>query len=179
MNKMIIAAAMAAVALPTVPAMAQTNSQTREYSRDLRQAERQYRRNLQRARTPAERRRVTREYRQRVRSAQRDYRQYRNYDYNRYEPGQSAYYADNYYRSGNYYQERRLGANDRIYRGQNNQYYCRRPDGTTGLIIGGIGGGVLGNIIAPGGSNTLGTIIGAVAGGVAGRAIDRNNVRCD
>lgn len=177
MKSIILAAAMTAVAIPAAPALAQANP-TREYNRDIRQAERQYQRDLQRARTPAERRRVERNYRKDVRSAQRDYRQYRNYDYNRLEPGQSAYYADNYYRSGNYYQERRLGAGDRVYRGRNNQYYCRRPDGTTGLIIGGIAGGVLGNIIAPGGSNTLGTILGAVAGGVGGRAIDRNNVRC-
>lgn len=176
MKSMILAAAMAAVALPAAPTMAQ--NPTREYNRDVRQAERQYQRDLRRARTPAERRRVERNYRQNVRSAQRDYRQFRNYDYNRLEPGQRAYYADNYYRGGNQYQERRLGANDRIYRGRNNQYYCRRSDGTTGLIVGGIAGGVLGNVIASGGSNTLGTIIGAIAGGVGGRAIDRNNVRC-
>lgn len=178
MKNLILATAMAAVVVPAAPALAQSNP-TREYNRDVRQAERQYQRDLRNARTPAERRRVERNYRKDVRSAQRDYRQYRNYDYNRVEPGQSGYNADRYYRSGNNYQDRRLGANDRIYRGQNNQYYCRRPDGTTGLIIGGIAGGVLGNIIAPGGSNTLGTIIGAVAGGVGGRAIDRNNVRCN
>jgi outer membrane lipoprotein SlyB len=37
---------------------------------------------------------------------------------------------------------------------------------------------VLGNIIAPGGSDMLGTILGAVAGGAVGRSIDRKNVRC-
>jgi outer membrane lipoprotein SlyB len=37
---------------------------------------------------------------------------------------------------------------------------------------------VLGNIIAPGNSDTLGTILGAIAGGAAGRAIDRKDVRC-
>ena len=178
MKNVILAAAMAAVAVPAAPALAQANP-TREYNRDIRQAERQYQRDLQRARTPAERRRVEREYRQSTRQAQRDYRQYQNYDYNRPEPGRSPYYADNYYRDGNNYQDRRLSENDRVYRGQNGQYYCRRPDGTTGLIVGGLAGGVLGNIIAPGGSNTLGTILGAVAGGVGGRAIDRNNVRCD
>ena len=72
----------------------------------------------------------------------------------------------------------RLGRNDRIYRGSDNRYYCRRDDGTAGLIIGGIGGGVLGNIIAPGGSKTLGTIIGAGAGALIGKAIDEGNVVC-
>ena len=49
---------------------------------------------------------------------------------------------------------------------------------TTGLIIGGISGGVLGHIIAPGGSKTLGTIIGAGAGALIGRAIDDGDVVC-
>lgn len=37
-----------------------------------------------------------------------------------------------------------------------------RNDGTTGLIVGGMAGGVLGSIIAPGGSKTVGAILGAV-----------------
>jgi uncharacterized protein YcfJ len=73
---------------------------------------------------------------------------------------------------------RRLGRNDVIYRGSDNRYYCRRDDGTTGLIVGGITGGVLGNIITPGGSKTLGTILGAGAGALVGRAIDDGNVVC-
>ena len=76
------------------------------------------------------------------------------------------------------YKARRLGRNDRIYRGSDNRYYCRRDDGTTGLIIGGISGAVLGHIIAPGGSKTLGTIVGAGAGALIGRAIDDGDVVC-
>ena len=76
------------------------------------------------------------------------------------------------------YRPRRLGRNDYVYRGSDNRYYCRRDDGTTGLIIGGIGGGVLGHIIAPGGSKTLGTIIGAGAGALLGRAIDDGDIVC-
>lgn len=74
---------------------------------------------------------------------------------------------------------RYLGANDQIYRDRNGNYYCKRSDGTTGAIVGALGGGVLGNIIAPGGSKTLGTILGAGGGLLAGRAIDRNNIRCE
>ena len=107
-----------------------------------------------------------------------DWRAYRNYDYNRPARGQTAYYADQYYRDGRYYQPRRLGANDRIYRGRDNRYYCRRSDGTTGLVIGAIGGGVLGGAIASGGSNTLGVLLGGLGGGLLGRSIDRNNVTC-
>ena len=108
----------------------------------------------------------------------RDWRTYRSYDYNRVDPRYGNYYADRYYRDGSNYQPRALADNDRVYRGQNGQFYCRRPDGTTGLIIGGLAGGALGNLIAPGGSKTLGTIIGAVGGGVAGRALDRNRTTC-
>lgn len=90
---------------------------------------------------------------------------------------EAAFYADRYYRSGDY-PVRALSSSDRIYRGQDGRYYCRRPDGTTGLIIGGIGGAVLGNLIAPGDSKTLGTIVGAGAGALIGRAIERGEVRC-
>ena len=97
----------------------------------------------------------------------------------RYDARSNYWDAARYYRRDNRrYGPRRLGRNDRIYRGSDNRYYCRRDDGTTGLIVGGIGGGVLGNIIAPGGSKTLGTIIGAGAGALIGRAIDDGDVVC-
>lgn len=89
---------------------------------------------------------------------------YRQYDWNRPDPSYGGYDAGRYYRDDRRYRERRLGRNDRIYRGQDGRYYCRRPDGTTGLIVGGIAGGILGNIIAPGDSRTLGTILGAAGG---------------
>ena len=108
----------------------------------------------------------------------RSVRQWRNYDYNRPDPQYGTYDPGRYYQDSPRYRERRLTNRDRIYRGQDGRYYCRRSDGSTGLIVGGIAGGVLGNIIAPGGSETLGTILGAIAGGAAGRSIDRNNIRC-
>lgn len=106
------------------------------------------------------------------------YSQYGNYDYDRPDPRHNGYYADDYYRNDRRYKERRLNDGDRVYRGRNGQYYCRRSDGSTGLIVGAIAGGVLGNIIASGRSETLGTILGAGAGALAGREIDRNDVRC-
>jgi hypothetical protein len=113
----------------------------------------------------------------------RDYRPHstwHQYDYNQPDPSYGGYYADRYYREDNTrYRERRLSRNDRIYRGQDGRFYCRRSDGTTGLIVGAIAGGVLGNVIAPGGSEELGTVLGAIAGGLAGQAIDRSDdVRC-
>ena len=56
------------------------------------------------------------------------------------------YYADNYYRDGPNYSERALSRRDRVYRGRDGRYYCRRSDGTTGLNVGGAAGGLLGNI---------------------------------
>ncbi|WP_323810498.1 glycine zipper 2TM domain-containing protein [Sphingobium baderi] len=74
---------------------------------------------------------------------------------------------------------RQLGDNDAIYRDRDGRYYCKRDDGTTGTIVGALAGGVLGNVIAPGGSKTLGTILGGAGGALAGRAIDRNDISCE
>src|SRR3569623_1166200 len=106
------------------------------------------------------------------------YRTYRNYDYTRPDPAYNGYYADRYYVDNARYRERRLSRNDRVYMGQDGRYYCRRSDGTTGLLVGGIAGGALGGIIAPGGSEALGALHGAAGGAVAGKAIDLNNVTC-
>ncbi|WP_260923997.1 glycine zipper 2TM domain-containing protein [Novosphingobium sp. 9] len=78
------------------------------------------------------------------------------------------------YRKGNY-KERRLGRNDRIYRGRDGRAYCRRSDGTTGLVVGALGGAALGNLV---GGDTLGTLAGGVGGALIGRSIDRGNVKC-
>jgi hypothetical protein len=165
----ITTAMIAASMLATVPgaALAYDKDGHKEWRKDRKEARKEWRK---------DRREDRREYRQ----ARREHWQsYRSYDYNRVDPRHGNYYADRYYRDGSYYQPRQLAYNDRIYRGQNGQYYCRRPDGTTGLIIGGLAGGALGNLIAPGGSKTLGTIIGAVGGGIAGRALDRSrSVTC-
>jgi len=104
------------------------------------------------------------------------YDQYGRYDWNNPDPRYNGYYADHYYRTDRY-REYRLSENDRIYRGSDGRYYCRRSDGTTGLIVGGIAGGVLGNIIAPGDSKTLGTVLGAIGGAAVGAAAD-SGVRC-
>lgn len=106
------------------------------------------------------------------------YASYRSYDYDRPDPAYNGYYADRYYVDNPRYRERRLASNDRVYVGQDGRYYCRRNDGTTGLIVGGIAGGALGAAVTSGGSQLLGTLLGAAAGAAAGNAIDRDNVRC-
>ncbi|RYE02140.1 MAG: glycine zipper 2TM domain-containing protein [Sphingomonadales bacterium] len=83
------------------------------------------------------------------------------------------------YRPGPNYRERVLTQDDRVYRGQDGKYYCKRSDGTTGLIVGAAAGGLFGNVISGGRSKTIGTLLGAVAGGALGSSVDRNQeVRC-
>ncbi|MES2492757.1 MAG: glycine zipper 2TM domain-containing protein [Pseudomonadota bacterium] len=78
---------------------------------------------------------------------------------------------------GRYVQPRAMRRDDRIWRGRDGRYYCRRDNGTTGLVIGAAVGGLIGNRVASG-DRTLGTIIGAVGGGLLGRELDRGNIRC-
>lgn len=65
----------------------------------------------------------------------------------------------------------------REWRGRDGRTYCRKPDGTTGLLVGAAGGALLGRTIDTRGDRTTGTVLGAVAGALAGREIDRNNSR--
>ena len=94
-------------------------------------------------------------------------------------PYATDYDATHYYRDGPHYQERRLSMQDEVYRGSDGRYYCKRNDGTTGLIVGGLAGGALGNVIDGGGNRLAGTLIGGALGALAGKAIDQNSdVRC-
>jgi hypothetical protein len=94
------------------------------------------------------------------------------------DPYATDYDAARYYREDPRYQERVLTADDQVYRGSDGRYYCKRSDGTTGLIIGAAGGGILGNIIDGGRHRTAGTLIGGALGALAGKSIDQNDVRC-
>ena len=62
----------------------------------------------------------------------------------------------------------------RTWRGRDGRVYCKRRNGTTGLIVGGAGGALLGRAIDTRGERTTGTILGAAAGALVGREIDRN-----
>ncbi len=75
--------------------------------------------------------------------------------------------------------ERRLSAEDEVYRGSDGRYYCRRSDGTVGLVVGGVGGALVGNVIDGGRNRTAGTLIGGALGALLGRSIEQNSdVRC-
>jgi hypothetical protein len=112
-----------------------------------------------------------------------DQRQNGQYDNSRYDDDDRAepnYEPSRYYRAGGNYQERTLSADERVYRGTDGRYYCKRSDGTTGLILGAAGGGILGNVIDGGRSRTVGTLLGGALGAVAGRAVEQNQseIRC-
>ena len=81
-------------------------------------------------------------------------------------------------RSGRYVQPVVLTRNDRVWRGDDGRYYCRRDNGTTGLIVGAAVGALLGRHLDGGRDRALGTIIGAAGGAVVGREIDRVGLRC-
>ena len=109
----------------------------------------------------------------------RGFSSYRQYDYNRPDPAYGGYDAGRYYRDDRRYRERQLSRRDRIYRGTDNRYYCRRSDGTTGLVIGGVAGALIGREVAGRrGDRTAGALLGAVGGALLGRSIDRSGSSC-
>ena len=74
--------------------------------------------------------------------------------------------------------ERALTSRDVIWRGEDGRYHCRRSDGTTGLIVGGAVGALVGRQLDGGRQRTVGTIVGGAAGALIGREIDRGELRC-
>ncbi|QDK33817.1 glycine zipper 2TM domain-containing protein [Sphingomonas sp. IC081] len=80
------------------------------------------------------------------------------------------------YRDG--YRGEPVYRNTRVWRGDNGRYYCRRQNGTTGLLIGGAAGALLGREVDNRGDRTLGTVLGAVGGALVGREIDRGGSSC-
>jgi hypothetical protein len=94
-----------------------------------------------------------------------------------------------YYRNGssrNYYaaQPRRgyygepVNYRTRAWRGNDGRYYCKKENGTTGLLIGGAAGALAGHQIAGSGDRTLGALLGAAGGALLGRAIDLSDSHC-
>ena len=71
-----------------------------------------------------------------------------------------------YYDRAGYYQ-------GPTWRGRDGRLYCRRSNGTTGLIIGGAAGALIGREIDGGRDRTAGTILGAAVGALIGREVQR------
>ena len=93
-------------------------------------------------------------------------------------PAHGARHKAQYDRDGRYLEPRRLGRNDRVWRDNDGRYRCRRENGTTGLIIGGAAGALLGREVDGGRDRTLGTILGGAAGALLGREVDGHGLRC-
>ena len=66
----------------------------------------------------------------------------------------------------------------RTWRDSQGRLRCKRPNGTTGLIVGAAGGALIGRAIDTHGERATGTILGAAAGALVGRQIDRSRVHC-
>ncbi|MCX7283625.1 MAG: glycine zipper 2TM domain-containing protein [Novosphingobium sp.] len=79
---------------------------------------------------------------------------------------------------GRYVQPRRISQDDQVWRGRDGRYYCKRSNGTTGLIVGAAGGALLGRTIDTRGDRALGTVLGAAGGALLGREIERSGGRC-
>jgi uncharacterized protein YcfJ len=62
----------------------------------------------------------------------------------------------------------------RTWRDSQGRIRCRRSNGTTGMIVGGAGGALIGRAIDGGRSRTMGTIVGAAAGALVGREVARS-----
>jgi hypothetical protein len=77
-----------------------------------------------------------------------------------------------------YYEPRVVSREDRVWRGDDGRYHCRRSDGTTGLLIGGAVGALLGRSLDGGRDRATGTILGAAGGALLGKSIDQGEVRC-
>jgi hypothetical protein len=94
----------------------------------------------------------------------RDWSRDRRYGRDDYRRGYNSGYRNDY--------------RERNWRGNDRRYSCRRGSGTTGLILGGGAGALLGRSIDGGRDRTLGTILGAGAGALLGREVDRGGSRC-
>ena len=94
----------------------------------------------------------------------------RGWDRDRYRGGYDRYQS----RRG--YRDERVNRNTRVWRGRDGHAYCRKSDGTTGLIIGAAAGALLGREVDGGYDRTLGTILGGAAGALLGKEVDSGTV---
>jgi uncharacterized protein YcfJ len=63
--------------------------------------------------------------------------------------------------------------NNRVYHGHHYRHYrCKTSSGTTGLVLGAVGGGLAGSAL---GGGTLGTVLGAGGGALLGRHLDKRH----
>jgi hypothetical protein len=98
---------------------------------------------------------------------QRHYSQYQHRDRYGYD---TRYYGRDYTSQSHY-----RGA--QTWRGNDGRNYCRKSDGTTGLIVGAAAGALLGRAVDGGYNHTTGTILGGVVGALLGKKVAQGS-RC-
>jgi uncharacterized protein YcfJ len=62
------------------------------------------------------------------------------------------------------------------WQGNDGRTYCRKSNGTVGLVVGGAAGALAGREIDKRGSRTTGTVLGAAVGALVGRHVQRNMI---
>ncbi len=73
---------------------------------------------------------------------------------------------------------RRTDNGIRYWEGSDGRYYCRRGDGTVGLLIGGALGALVGRAVDTRGERVTGTVLGAAAGALIGNELAKGTTRC-
>ncbi|QPQ54883.1 glycine zipper 2TM domain-containing protein [Allosphingosinicella flava] len=70
------------------------------------------------------------------------------------------------------------GYHGKTWKDSRGRWRCKRPNGTTGMLVGGAAGALAGRAIDTRGDRATGTILGAAAGALIGREIERGRSRC-
>ncbi len=65
----------------------------------------------------------------------------------------------------------------KTWRGDDGRTYCRKPNGTTGLFVGGAAGALAGRSVDRRGERTTGTVLGGALGALLGRHVQRNMLK--
>ena len=91
-------------------------------------------------------------------------------------PAPAMAHQSGYYQGGSgYHQGRQSGYyQGRTWVGPDGRTYCRRGNGTTGLVVGGAAGAFAGRTIDTRGGRATGTILGAAVGALVGRELQRS-----
>jgi hypothetical protein len=95
--------------------------------------------------------------------------------YSQYQHRDRYGYDTRYY--GRHYRAEPVYRSARTWRGDDGRYYCRKKDGTTGLIVGAAAGALLGRAVDGGYNHTTGTILGGVVGALLGKKVAQGT-RC-
>lgn len=108
-----------------------------------------------------------------------NHRQHYNSGYAQYDQGygRQSYNGYDARYDNSRYQNSRYDNGPSEWQGNDGRTYCRRSDGTVGLIVGGGAGALIGRAMDGGRNRATGTILGAAAGALIGQSIAKKR-RC-